>query len=214
IHAERVLIATGDLDVPRIQNFAAIAADIGDSKVEFWRLPWGGHSAPILSPTHIRQIVKWLGGDDSATRTTGRIMWFVVMFVASIAFGVAFLPGRSSESIDIPFATILASYIAAYSVTLFVLRWIHPLAWLRLFATDYLIGFLLVSGVTLLTVTAYFLPYKGNVARRAGVIAYKPVFTSILAAAFMIAVPGMLVASQAIHMSLSDGRWWWFPCMA
>jgi hypothetical protein len=30
----------------------------------------------------------------------------------------------------------------------------------------------------------------------------------------MIAVPGMLVASQATHIALSDGRWWRFLCIA
>jgi hypothetical protein len=150
------LIATGDLDIPRIQNFVPIAADIGEPKVEFWILPWGGHSAPILNPIHIRRIVKWLGGDDNATRTTERIVWFAVMLVSSIALGVALIPGprRQLVSVDIPVATTLASYIVAYAVALFLLKFIHPLGWLRLFATDYLIGFLLVAGLLLLAIVA------------------------------------------------------------
>src|SRR5262249_30507036 len=80
MHADRVLIATGDVDIPRIRNFVPIAADIANPKVDSWLLPWGGHSAPILNPVYIRQIVDWLGGDGSKTRTTARIVWISVMF--------------------------------------------------------------------------------------------------------------------------------------
>jgi hypothetical protein len=37
---------------------------------------------------------------------------------------------------------------------------------------------------------------------------------AIMAAAFVIAVPGFVVFSRVMHMSLSDGRWWRFPCIA
>src|SRR5437870_8419725 len=47
IHADRVLIATGKIDIPRIRGFVPIATDIGESKAESWLLPWGAHSAPI-----------------------------------------------------------------------------------------------------------------------------------------------------------------------
>ena len=69
IRADRVLIATGEIDIPRIRNFAAIATDIGNPIVESWILPWGGHSAPIFSPTYIHRILEWLGGDSSKART-------------------------------------------------------------------------------------------------------------------------------------------------
>src|SRR6185369_946896 len=42
----------------------------------------------------------------------------------------------------------------------------------------------------------------------------KGIGTAILAAAFVIVVVGFLIVSRALHISLSDGRWWRFPFFA
>jgi len=62
IQADRVLIATGAIDVPRIRAFLPIAEDIGGAHIEAWILPWAGHSAAIFSPVYIKRVVDWLGG--------------------------------------------------------------------------------------------------------------------------------------------------------
>ena len=205
IHAERVLIATGAIDVPRILAFVPIASDIGGPRVESWILPWGAHSAPIFNPRYVRRVVEWLGGDGGKTRTIARMVWIVVMLASAVGLGVALLPGKPVPAVDIPLATALARYAAAFSVALFVLKVVNPLQWLGLFATDYLIGFFLVTG---LCVCGIALRNTGTQKANGGW------WKAVGAAAFVILVPGMLAGSHVLHMSLTDGRWWRFPCIA
>ena len=91
IRADRVLIAAGDIDIPRIRSFVPIAADIGGPQVKTWTLPWAAHSAAIFNPVYIRRIVEWVGGEAGSTRTLGRIVWLIVMFVAATVLGVHLL---------------------------------------------------------------------------------------------------------------------------
>src|SRR5207247_11095424 len=72
IQADRVLIAAGAIDLPPIRSFVPIAADIGGTHVETWTLPWAAHSAAILNPVYIGQIVEWIGGSARRTRTLAR----------------------------------------------------------------------------------------------------------------------------------------------
>src|SRR5262245_14922930 len=204
IHADRVLIATGDIDIPRIRNFVAIAADIGSPKVEAWTLPWGGHSAPIFNPAYVRRVVQWLGGDGSKTRTVARFIWITVMLAAAVLFGVLLLQGGHIEPAESRIAAIVVRYIAAASLALLVLKIVNPLRWLGFFATDYLISFVLVTGLALLAAVRNTIKLPRH---QGGTV------TAIISAAFVIAVPGLVVFSRVMHMSLSDGRWWRFPCI-
>ena len=205
IHADRVLIATGEIDVPRILSFLAIATDIGSPKVESWILPWGGHSAPIFNPSYIRRVVEWLGGDGSKSKTATRIVWFVLMFAASVTFGVLLLPSRGLEGLETPLLSRIVTYTLAAAAALVILKLVNPLQWLRLFATDYLVGFVLVTGLILLA----FVGKAINEARST-----TGILTAIISAAFVIALPGLFVLSKVLHMWLSDGRWWRFPFIA
>src|SRR5262249_3935175 len=134
IHASRVLIATGSLDIPRILAFAPIAADIANPTVEWWVLRWSGHAGPIFNPAYIRRTVEWLGGDSAKIRTGARIFWLAAMFVAAVLFGVALMPSRDLEPLDTPTTGILARYVIACSISLAVLKFVNPMAWLRFFA--------------------------------------------------------------------------------
>jgi pimeloyl-ACP methyl ester carboxylesterase len=206
IHAERVLIATDRMDIPRIRRFVPIAADIGSPNVEAWDLPWGGHSALIHNPAYVRKVVEWLGGDGDKTRTTSRIVWLVTMFAAAVTFGVSLLRGRALEIVAVTAATTCAWYIVAYGIALLVLKFVNPMGWVRLFATDYLIGFFLIAGLC-----------NWAVARGSSAIAHnlkRGIPVAVLAAAFVIGVIGFLIVSRALHMSLTDGRWWRFPLFA
>src|SRR2546426_915036 len=202
IHADRVLIATGEMDIPRIREFLPIAADIGNPNTESWTLPWGGHTAPVFNPAFIGRVVQWLGGDGGKTKTTARLVLIAVMFVAAIGFGVLLVPGRELEPVRAPVATMLVRYVAASAVALVVLRFVNPLHWLRLFSTDYVIGFLLVTGLALIAGRGF--SWRGP-AKSA------PYLRATAAALYVIAVPGLLIGSRVLHMSLSDGRWWRFP---
>jgi pimeloyl-ACP methyl ester carboxylesterase/heme/copper-type cytochrome/quinol oxidase subunit 4 len=205
IRADRVLIATGEIDIPRIRGFVAIAADIGNPKVESWILPWGGHSAPIFNPGYVSRIVEWLGGDADRTRTLARLVWISFMFVSAVALGSLLLPNRGLLPIEISTSATVVAYIAAAAGSLLILKLMNPLQWLRLFASDYLISFVLVTGLGVLGfVTMSTKTDKSN----GGIV------IGIISAAFVITVPGLLIASHFLHMSLSDGRWWRFPFIA
>jgi len=211
IHAERALIVTGEMDVPRIRSFAPIAADIGESKAEVWLIPWAAHSAPIFSPIYVRRIVDWLGGDGSKTRTTARLFWVVIMFVASLSLGMSLLRGQPVQPGARPATTILALYVVACCVALFTLTLINPFRWLRLFATDYLLGFLLLAGLVLAGVV--FGDLRARL-RLGASSAFGGLYIAFLSAAFVIAVPGMLAVSHLLHLSLPAGHWWRFPVIA
>jgi pimeloyl-ACP methyl ester carboxylesterase len=204
IHADRILIATGALDIPRIRAFVPIVTDIGGPNAESWILPWSGHSGPVLNPAYIRKVVEWLGGDGKSTKTAARLFWFVVMFSSTVGFAALNSPpfqgGESSTSIP----GVFVRYITAASVALVVLKFLNPLVWLRLFATDYVIGFLLVAGVILLATD------QGT---RVPTPRFLPLLKAVLAAAYVILVPGLVVTSSMFHMTLSDGRWWRFFCI-
>jgi pimeloyl-ACP methyl ester carboxylesterase len=204
IQADRTLIATGDQDVPRIRSFVPIAADVGDPHVEVWMLPWSGHSAPIRSPAHVRRVVEWIGGEGKNTKTVARIAWLGVMLVAGVALGVALMPGRPIKPLSVHVPTTLVLYVAAAGLAMLTLAFFNPVSWLRLFATDYLIGFLLLTGLAL----TFFGGLKQARAQPSNLL------KAIAAAAFVIFVLGWLVASNALHIALSDGRWWRFPCIA
>jgi len=147
-------------------------------------------------------VVQWLGGDGGKTKTTARLVLIAVMFVAAIGFGVLLVPGRELEPVRAPVATMLVRYVAASAVALVVLRFVNPLHWLRLFSTDYVIGFLLVTGLALVAGRGF--SWRGP-AKSA------PYLRATAAALYVIAVPGLLIGSRVLHMSLSDGRWWRFP---
>ena len=205
IHAGRVLIATGDIDIPRIQSFVPIATDIGGPHVESWLLPWGAHSSPIFNPRFVERIVDWLGGDGARTKTGSRIVLFVLMFGAAVVFGAGFLPKRPFETHPGSTSTILVYYVAAGSIALFALRLFNPFRWLHLFATDYLIAFVFLAGITL------------SIAALSGRRSFATLHRwhiGLLAAVFFIAIPGLAVSSRVLHLTLSGDRWWRFPCVA
>jgi len=96
------------------------------------------------------------------------------------------------------------------------LKFVNPMGWVRLFATDYLIGFFFVAGLCSLAMEGN-IKTQGHRGWSASAIAHslkKGIATAMLAAVFVIGIPGFLVVSRALHMSLSDGRWWRFPCFA
>jgi pimeloyl-ACP methyl ester carboxylesterase len=208
IRADRVLISAGEIDIPIIRKFVPIVADVGHPHVTTRTIPWGGHSAPIFSPAAIRQVVEWLGGDAANTKTTLRIAWIVVMFVAAVTLGIALIPGpRGQSPAFLPARIIVVQYVAASGIALLALKFVNPARPLRLFATDYLLGFLFVAGVVLTVADLY---------QRRWAVIDRPynLSTAVICAVFVIAVPGLIVVSRLLHMWLSDGRWWRFPLIA
>jgi len=106
---------------------------------------------------------------------------------------------------------VLIRYVAACATSLIVLKFGNPLGWLRLFGTDYLIGFIFLTGVFLTVAmlcargrTTIAPPYTFN---------SRAVFTGSVAAGYAIVVLGVLVSSHVLHISISGNRWWRFPAI-
>ena len=249
IQADRVLIAAGAIDLPRIRSFVPIAADIGGTHVETWTLPWAAHSAAILNPVYIGQIVEWIGGSARRTKTLARLAWLVVMFVSGMVLGIELLaspnspPRRGGE--DAPKAQtgwsdrshtspnrpprrfappllceegnnpsarpVLIRYVAACATSLIILKLGNPLGWLHLFGTDYLIGFIFLTGVFL--TVAVLCAHRGTAIDRPYTFNSRAVFKGSAAAAYVIVVLGVLVSSHVLHISISGNRWWRFPAI-
>ena len=263
IRADRVLIATGSIDLPRIRDFVPIAADLAGSHVDTWILPLAAHTTPVFHPGYIKRVVDWLGGDGRRTRTVSRIGWIAVMFVAGLLFGATIysaprrrgedarsIKSREASSVradgvarsaspigrsrkqgsapmqidaeltapsapsaqtpllceegNKPAHVLLVQYVVACAATVLLLKFVNPLAPIHLFGTDYLLGFVFVAGL--------FLTIAGMYQRRDAVrLEPTALLLAISAAAYVIVVPGLLVLSHVMHMSLSGGRWWRFP---
>jgi pimeloyl-ACP methyl ester carboxylesterase len=203
VRADRVLVTTGALEIERIREFAPLIKDLGGPQIEWWNLQWAGHSSAIFNPIHIDRVVQWLGGTAQTARTTGRLIAVAVMLVAAISLGITLLPGRPIKPELIAIPATLVRFIAACAAAAVILRFFIPLAWLRLFATDYLISFVFLTGVVLWIL-----------APRRPEIALVNTAKAVAAAAFTIGVVGLIAASPVFHMSLSNARWWRFPFIA
>jgi pimeloyl-ACP methyl ester carboxylesterase len=201
--ADRVLLITGAYDVGRIRAFAPLVNDIGSPRIEWWNLRWAAHSSAIFNPVHVRRIVDWLGGQGANTKTGFRLITLATMLISGIVFGICLLPGTAIPPKTIPITVALVQYIAACGMAILALKVFIPLAWLRLFATDYLISFFFVTGLILCVLTRpQFRMRLVNVA------------TAVSAAAFVIVVLGWIAGSHVLHSSLTQGRWWRFPVIA
>src|SRR5262249_15694215 len=141
-----------------------------------------------------------------------------LMGASSISLGIATLPSslrrgpseakRGGQGLSIPdlpdilFTDLIVLYVVAGGAACLLSGVIVVTRWLQLFATDYLIGFLLIAGLVVCLRRPWFQ------------FAKEPLLRAVLAAIYVIVVPGFLVFSQFAHMTLSDGRWWRFPIIA
>jgi pimeloyl-ACP methyl ester carboxylesterase len=203
IQSDKTLIVTGRFDLPKIRVSVPSLADLASPNVEWWCLPWAGHGAPILNPTHIGNVVRWLGGDVGIIRNWARLIWIIAMFISGAALGVSLMPGRELKTQLLHIPTAVVRYVAACGVAILILKIVIPLAWLRLFTTDYLVSLLLVAGLVLWIQERRSLPINPSAMLKA-----------IGAAVFVIVVLGFGAGSHILHFALSDGRWWRFPCIA
>ncbi len=202
IQADRVLLITGAYDIGRVREFASLMKDLGNPHIEWWNLRWAAHSSAIFNPVYIRQIVEWLSGDTTRLHTTERLIAIAMMLISSVVLGASALPGFPLDTRLMPLPTTIIRYIAAAGAAILILRLFVPLAWLRLFATDYMISFVFLTGLILwIQVPIWPKTHFGNILK------------ATAAAAFIIGC-GLIAGAPILHMSLSDGRWWRFPVIA
>jgi hypothetical protein len=205
IEARRVMVFVGQLDIGRFRAFASQAAIAGEGKSDFTEVPWTGHSGALTKPGVIRQTADWLGGDSSRIHTTKRLALLLVMFVSSVAAGIILLGGSKPSPLPLTplfdVKTVIVSYAGAAWAAVAVLAFVRVAGWLHLFATGYLMGFFFLAGLILCL---------GGIRIQ---VAPRPLLIAILAAAYTILVPGLLVASEFVQMTLPAGRWWRFPAL-
>jgi len=106
----------------------------------------------------------------------------------------------AAESIHLPSRVV--SYVAACTIALLVSGVVVLLSGLHLFATDYLVSFLLVMGITLVLLHFRRLPLD-----------FTRMHMGVVAAACMIAA-GVFIGSSLAHMTLSGTRMWIFGAIS
>ena len=119
------------------------------------------------------------------------------------------MPGTKLTEVRIPIPTVLARYAVAFIVAMTVLRFVNPLSWLNLFATDYLVGFLLLSGLVLILSLRFWERDEGATLFQ-GFWSKKGAIRAVGAATFVVVIFGLVIGSRLMHMTLTDGRWWRF----
>jgi len=205
VMTSRLLLFDGTFELPPFRKFARQIAATAEGAAELHDLPWTGHSGALTKPGVLRTVAGWLGGDSSRIQTGKRLGLLMTMLISSLAVGILLLQGTAKETLRIVPAlngnTLVVFYIAAAFAAVALLRWIPVAAWLRMFATDYLIGFLFLTGLILCL--------RGFRAR----MSPRALTTGVAAAAYVIAIPGFLVVSEFVQISLTPERLWRFPAI-
>lgn len=206
IMAARTLLFYGQFDLGRIRAFSSQVEAAGEGGVvEFHDLAWTGHSGALMKPRVIRMVAEWLGGDAARIRLSTRLVLLLLMLVSSMGLGIALFNGahKITPSVaSVPLTNVLTvSYAGAAGAAAAVLAFFPVARWLHLFATDYLMGFLFVTGAIL------------SLGRTRIRILPNSLLIGVAAAVYVIAIPGFLVLSEFAQMTLPDGRWWRFPAI-
>ena len=198
VNADRVLMFEGQLDLLQVRKFAPDLDRMLEGKVEFHELPWTDHTGALSDPKVMRQVAAWLGGDPDKVRPRMRSLLPLVMLASSLAFGIVLLelakvPPGAGESRSLT-ANLIVFYIGGAALGAVLPLLVNVTGWLHLFAADYLMGFLLITGLVLC------------LACRRPRIELRTMSIGIAAAAYAIAIPGLLVLSKFTQMGLSGPR--------
>jgi pimeloyl-ACP methyl ester carboxylesterase len=200
VQAERVLVFEGQFDPPAFGVFGSQIPSAVTGSFELRNQPWTGHSGGLFRERSISYAAQWLGGDASAIRTTSRLVLLALRLFFSLALGVVLI-GLLTPSGLRPGAGGLVYYILAGLLATMILAVVNVVAWIHIFATDYLIGILFLVGVLLLYRCNWMPPQKRGLC------------IALLAAAYLIAVPGIFASSELFQTVLSGSRWWRFPAI-
>jgi pimeloyl-ACP methyl ester carboxylesterase len=210
IDLTRTLVVTGEWDIPAVNAFVARLEG-----VEWWRLPWAAHSSAVFNDAQTRDIVRWMGGNPLALRTSARVGWSVTMVIAAIVLGTVLLPATRplSEPLTLSIADAGGWFGLAGAVTVIVLWFWVVLDSVRLFATDYLVSAVFVMGILLITAKRLF-PRMSDVSSSAVPGRKSALIVAVAAAAYVIVVVGFFAGSHFMHFALTAGRWWRFAVIA
>src|SRR5712671_1439 len=191
IRAERLLVLTGQFDIPRVRSFVPKLENAGVKNVEQRTIPWAGHSGYLAEPEPIREIVSWLGGDTAKLTTVRRLGLLICVILVALGLGILSLPGSDIPKGEIIGSTVIVSYVASFTVALFISALMVVLRGLRLFSTDYLISFVFLAGITRLPACLRKVSFNP-----------RKTLVSLLATTFVIVV-AVLAGSELVHMRLA-----------
>jgi pimeloyl-ACP methyl ester carboxylesterase len=196
LRAERVLVFTGQFDVPSIVSFVPQLKDAGTDDVQFRTVRGAGHSGALFRADIIKEIVVWLGGDGAHSFFTRRMLLVLAMLAATVVLGTVLVWGPPIATQRDGLATSLVWYTGAVLSGVLVAAVVVVLEPLRLFAFDYFFSVVLVAGGLLLLRRPRVRFVPANFAKAGAVAVY------------WIVAPGLFVLSNFTHVNLSDGRWW------
>ncbi len=204
----RLLVVTGALDPPVINEFIPELLGGAQGSSEWWVFPAVGHSGTLFSPTRLAMVADWMGGSAGDLRTSTRFGWLALMAAGGVLAGLGLLarprvgPAPASEPPTAPdLGRTLVSYVAAGGAAIIILRFVVPLRWLGLFTTDYLMSFVLLAGLAC---------WRG----RGIPSSVRGVMIGIVGAAYTIGVLALGVGSHVFHMLPSGEQWARFPILA
>ena len=201
VRAKRMLVVTGQFELPRIQVWVPQLEITGTEGIVLRKIPWSGHAGYLLQPGFIRDVVTWLGGNPSLLKTKRRLFLYLLEILSAISIAVLWLRGKPIEPQQSSLPIRILSYIAACTAALWICAGVDLLNGLRLFSTDYLVSFVMVMGVALLPF--YFRRFSPN---------FSQIYVSLFAAAFVIAVAAY-IGSELVHLTLTTGQWWRFAAI-
>ncbi|HEX4998666.1 MAG TPA: alpha/beta fold hydrolase [Terriglobia bacterium] len=210
IRAQRALIIAGQFDIPRIRAFASELETAGEGEVRVQIAPWTGHTGAVFHPSLQKEIAEWLGGDVESIRSGWRLTLLAGMIISALLLGVALLSsgpvpefGEHARA-----APAIARYAMAGVFATLACAAAPPLfSWVRLFATDYVVGFALLAGIALLVM-------RGRPARPPGTPFLEASAIALLAAVYVIVAPGLWAGGNALHLAPQEPRWWRLPLIA
>ena len=199
----RILVVSGDLDAPRINEFIPLVMEAAGTAGVWWKFPYTAHSSALFDPSKMGLIAEWMGGAGEGIRAVQRYVWIAVMAAAGLIAALVLAPKTLFPRTGITSADprwMVVSYVAAAGGSLIVLRFFVPLAWLRIFAADYLMSFVLVTGLFL---------WQGRRFR----ISRRGLAVSLIAAAYVIVVFGLGIGDRLFHLVPSGEQWFRLPIL-
>src|SRR5262245_57679031 len=151
--ADQILVLESQFDPTGIRVFAPRIKDAASGTFEYRELPWTGHSGGLFRPWAIEGVVDWLGGRTGQGHTTLRLTLLALMLTSGVGAGAQLLrlaPATSlSKPPGRPLQVHILYYAAAAWIAVAILSFVNVTAWLRLFVTDYLVGFCFLVGLLL-----------------------------------------------------------------
>jgi pimeloyl-ACP methyl ester carboxylesterase len=203
IQADRMLVLVGQFDPPLLRSFAVQMNRDHTGSVDIRDLARVGHSGGYTRPWVIEDVIVWLGGQTNRGHTRSRLTLLALMMASGIGAGLSLLRMAPSTAIPekpaTPTHVRVLHYVIAALLSALLLAVVDVASWVGFFTTDYLVGFIFVTGVALALSSR---PQWTTSARN--------VLIALLASAYVIALAHWAV-SELAHVALTETRWRRFP---